>query len=95
VGEEVTGDFMWMFEVELANGESLHAYKHVDTRGYVHLTPDGDAFFYEPPDRYRSLPIADAFAAVFAPLVGLEEVTGDQVSVSWAAVGRLQQRQAQ
>ena len=29
VGERVTGDFMWMFEVVLQDGTSLHAYKHI------------------------------------------------------------------
>lgn len=31
------GDFMWMFEVELENGVKLHAYKHWETRRYLHL----------------------------------------------------------
>jgi len=90
VGELVTGDFMWMFEVELENGTPLQAYKHVDTRRYVHLDPDGRAFVFESPDRYRPVPVADVLAAVFAPLIGLAGVTADQVSHSWAAVERLQ-----
>jgi hypothetical protein len=94
VGEQVTGDFMWMHEAELDNGMSLHAYKHIDTRRYVHLAANGEAFVYEHPNRYRSLPVADAFAAVFASLVGLAGVTGDQVAASWAAVERLQQQAA-
>jgi hypothetical protein len=89
VGEQVTGDFMWMFEVELTNGTPLQAYKHVDTRGYVHLAPDGGAFVFEPPDRYRSVPVADVLAAVFAPLPGLVGVTDEQIDASWAAVERL------
>ncbi len=40
------GDFMWMFEVELRGGDRLHAYKHRDTRRYLHLTSDGRAFAY-------------------------------------------------
>lgn len=89
VGEEVTGDFMWMFEVELSNGTLLQAYKHVDTRCYVHLDPDGAAFVFEPPDHYRSVPVADVLAAVFAPLLGLAGVTEEQVGASWEAVKRL------
>lgn len=88
VGAVVTGDFMWMFEVELSDGTPLHAYKHVDTRRYVHLTPDGVAFVYEPPERYREIPLARVLTAVFAPLIGLAGVTGDQVEASWAAVER-------
>jgi hypothetical protein len=39
---------LWIFEVELTDGTPLQAYKHVDTRGYVHLAPDGAAFVFEP-----------------------------------------------
>ena len=56
VGEELAGDFMWMFEVDLANGTPLQAYKHVDTRRYLHLDPHGAAFVYQPPDHYRGVP---------------------------------------
>jgi hypothetical protein len=55
VGELITGDFMWMHEVTLSDGTALHAYKHIDTRQYLHLTADGRAFVYESPDRYRRL----------------------------------------
>jgi hypothetical protein len=86
VGEEVTGDFMWMFEVTLTNGTSLQAYKHIDTRGYVHLASDGAAFVFEPPDRYLRVAAADVLAAIFAPLPGLAGVTDEQIRASWAAV---------
>ena len=39
-------DFMWMFEVELESGLRLHAYKHVETRKYLHLDKEGRAFVY-------------------------------------------------
>ena len=89
VGQQVTGDFMWMFEVELTNGTRLQAYKHIDTRRYIHLACDGAAFVFEPPDRYRSVPAVDVLAAVFAPLPRLAGVTDEQISASWAAVDRL------
>jgi hypothetical protein len=47
VGTYGAKDFMWMFEVELEDGRSLHAYKHRWTRRYIHLTVDGRAFVYE------------------------------------------------
>jgi hypothetical protein len=53
VGELVVGDFMWMFEVRLTDGSLLQAYKHIDTRRYVHLDEAGAAFAYEEPHRYR------------------------------------------
>lgn len=39
-------DFMWMFEVELESGLRLHAYKHIETRKYLHLDREGRAFVY-------------------------------------------------
>ena len=92
VGEVVAGHFMWMHEIELTDGTTLQAYKHIDTRRYVHLAPDGTAFVYEPEDRYRAIPVGDAFVAVFASLPGLMGVTGEQVEASWAAVERLEHR---
>jgi hypothetical protein len=92
VGEEITGDFMWMFEVFLTDGMSLQAYKHIDTRCYIHLASNGEAFVYESPDRYRRLPAADVLAAVFAGLPGLAGVTDEQIGASWAAVERLRSR---
>jgi hypothetical protein len=89
VGEELTDGFMWMFEVELADGRLLQAYKHIDARRYVHLDPGGAAFVYESPDGYRHAPVADLLAAVFAPLPGLAGVTSEQIAASWAAVARL------
>ena len=89
VGEKVTGDFMWMFEVELSIGKRLHAYKHIDTRRYVHLDHKGAAYTYTYRERYRPCPAADVLAAVFTPLPGLAGVTTQQISASWAAVARL------
>ena len=43
-------DFMWMFEVELESGLHLHAYKHIETRKYLHLDKEGRAFVYIWPD---------------------------------------------
>lgn len=39
-------DFMWMFEIELESGLRLHAYKHIETRKYLHLDREGRAFVY-------------------------------------------------
>ncbi|HEX2391536.1 MAG TPA: hypothetical protein VHI77_01320 [Solirubrobacterales bacterium] len=43
---EHVDDFMWMFELELENGVVLHAYKHWETRNYLHLDNAGRAFVY-------------------------------------------------
>ena len=60
VGDEVASEFMWMFEVRLASDVLLQAYKHIDTRHYLHLDPSGVTYLYEPPDRYRRIPSATA-----------------------------------
>jgi hypothetical protein len=44
--DELCAHFMWMFDVELTDGTILNAYKHRWTRRYLHLAPDGRAFWY-------------------------------------------------
>lgn len=46
-------EFMWMFSVELVDGTRLQAYKHRETRGYLHLDGQGRAFVYLGADRYE------------------------------------------
>jgi len=89
VGEQLVGDFMWMHEVELDDGTHIHAYKHIDTRRYIHLDGAGRAYVYESSDRYRPAPVAEVLTAVFGPLAGLAGVTRAQVMRSWGAVERL------
>ncbi|MGN6201664.1 MAG: hypothetical protein ACTHNY_04595 [Solirubrobacterales bacterium] len=43
---EHAGEFMWMHEVELEDGTRLHAYKHWETRRYLHLDHGGRAFVF-------------------------------------------------
>jgi hypothetical protein len=45
-GEHV-GDFMWMHEEELEDGTRIHAYKHCETRRYLHLDHGGRAFVFK------------------------------------------------
>jgi len=52
VGSSLAEWFMWMFDIELADGEKVHAYKHIATRRYLHLAEDGRAFFYAGGERY-------------------------------------------
>jgi hypothetical protein len=89
VGEPVVGQFMWMFEVELRDGSLLQAYKHVDTRQYIHLDAGGTAFVYEPPDWYRVVGAAEVLAQVFASLPRLAGVTSEQIRESHEALERL------
>lgn len=89
VGEPVVADFMWMFEVELNDGSRLQAYKHIDTRRYIHLSSAGLAFAYRPPDHYGRVAAVGVLAEVFAPLPGLALVTQEQIEASRRVVERL------
>lgn len=46
LAREHIDDFMWMHEVELEDGTRLHAYKHWETRRYLHLDHGGRAFVF-------------------------------------------------
>ena len=37
-------DFMWMGAAEFNDGRTVHSYKHVDTRRYLHLDESGHAY---------------------------------------------------
>jgi hypothetical protein len=67
-GIDLLEDFMWMFEVRLSDGRRLHAYKHVDTRRYLHLDDGANAFVYDEDGRYRPIPLSRTLHAVFRPL---------------------------
>jgi hypothetical protein len=60
------GWFMWMFEVELADGRKVHAYKHIVSRDYLHLTHDGRAFVFRPEHSYVEVDLEEAVAGLFA-----------------------------
>ena len=57
--------FMWMSEIELEDGSRVHAYKHVNTRRYLHLPGDGRAFAYMGDNRYREIDLDIAVDLVF------------------------------
>ena len=65
LGRNLSSWFMWMFEVELTDETSLHAYKHVTTRRYLHLDATGRAFDYVEDGRYREVATPTAIAGVF------------------------------
>jgi hypothetical protein len=63
--------FMWMYEVVLEDGRSIHAYKHSDTRRYLHLGPRGNAWMYrhrQGRSMYRTIDLAGALIEVFGCL---------------------------
>jgi hypothetical protein len=70
----LTSGFMWMYEVVLDDGRSLHAYKHHDTRRYLHLDTQRNAWAYQHRQgrsMYHKADLADALTEAFADWDGL------------------------
>jgi hypothetical protein len=87
IGTELAEWFMWMFDLALAEGARVRAYKHVATRRYVHLAEDGRAFVYEGDERYREILPRRAIHMAFA---GWESLSPEPVDlVAHAALPRL------
>lgn len=78
VGEELAGEFMWMFQVDLADGAAAHAYKHIFTRRYLHIGEDGRTFAFTRSGRYRTVDPFDLLMAVFD---GWERLVDDEADV--------------
>lgn len=92
VGEEVTGDFMWMHEVTLSDGTAVHAYKHFITRQYVHLSEEGETFVFEAPDFYRPVDPVALLDLVFHDLPTSVCGSEQRVKASWDAMDRVEAR---
>jgi hypothetical protein len=78
VGEQLAGEFMWMFQVDLADGIAVHAYKHIFTRRYLHLGEDGRTLVFTRSGRYRTIDPFDLLMAVFD---GWEDLADDGADV--------------
>ena len=64
--EEVT-HFMWMHEIALDTGERVHAYKHIDTRRYIHLSTTGKTYAFLESERYAPIPAFQAAERALPP----------------------------
>jgi hypothetical protein len=78
LGEELAGEFMWMFQVDLADGTAVHAYKHILTRRYLHLGEQGQTFAYTYSGRYRAVDPFDLLLVVFD---GWEQFADEEADV--------------
>lgn len=74
VGDGLASWFMWMTELQLADGTAVHAYKHRDTRRYLHIAEDGRCFAYvapplrsDEPDAYRPITRSEAIEEPLGP----------------------------
>jgi hypothetical protein len=83
VGLELCSQFMQMFDVRLSNGHTVRAFKHIITRGYLHLdrTEPGLAYWYTDTGRYRPVDLTTALIAVFRDLWTLGPE--DEVAQTW------------
>jgi len=89
VGEDLAaGWFMWMFAPRTRGGRVLQAYKHVASRGYLHLDAAGSAYEYLARGRYRRIDLADALELVFAPWWSTGDAPLEDVAAAWAAIER-------
>jgi hypothetical protein len=88
VGEDLLETFMWMHEAATPAGERIHAYKHIETRCYVHLDLHGHAFVYVDEDRYRPLPLATALELALAAWWEELDPSPEEVASAWSAIAR-------
>lgn len=63
--EDLAEWFMSMFDVELADGTRLHAYKNSATRRYLHLADDGRAFGWDGDGAYVRVDLVLMIRLVF------------------------------
>lgn len=87
VGLELVGEFMWMLQIVLEDDSMLHAYKHIETRRYLHLHEDGGrAFVCVAAGRYREVHPRTALEAVVADweLSLVEDEAADSIGAALA-----------
>lgn len=74
---ELCGGFMWMHRLRLEDGADVQAYKHSDTRRYLLLDANADAWEDLDEGRYRRMRHSDALEQVFDSWWVLEHATDD------------------
>ena len=96
VGEDLMFAFMWMFEVETTDHRRFHAYKHRDTRQYLNIDHQGQAYDYVGEkggrDRYDVVPLADALEVALGSWERLR-ATPEELADARAAIDRARERQ--
>src|SRR5690349_4117500 len=76
LSDDICDYFMWMFDVELEDGRIINAYKHYDTRRYIHLGSDLRAYWYVGEQGYVEVDPHQAISCVFNDRA-IEEMTED------------------
>jgi hypothetical protein len=93
-GDELLGYFMWMHEVALRDRTAIHAYKHITTRHYVHLTRDARAFVYLGDERYRQVDPSRLFWGIAMAVGDLATVDDFETPAMWSAVEHCERLEA-
>jgi hypothetical protein len=93
-GDELLGYFMWMHEVALRDRTAIHAYKHITTRHYVHLTRDPRAFVYLGDERYRQVDPSRLFWGIAMAVGDLATVDDFETPAMWSAVEHCERLEA-
>jgi hypothetical protein len=95
VGEDLMFAFMWMFEVETTDDRRFQAYKHRDTRQYLNVDHQGQAYDYVGEkgdrDRYDVVPLADALEVALGSWERLG-ATPEELADARAAIARARER---
>ncbi|HEY1359120.1 MAG TPA: hypothetical protein VGF21_12520 [Thermoleophilaceae bacterium] len=85
----LASSFMWMFELRTRRGESFHAYKHIATRGYIHIDMDGNGLGYHPDeDRYGRYPAWALLRAALRPWWEELNATPEEIALAQVAIQR-------
>jgi len=87
VGLDLVDGFMWMLEILLEDDSMLHAYKHIETRRYLHLHESGGrACVCVGPGRYCEVDPRIALEAVVADweLSLVEDADADPIRAALA-----------
>ncbi|MFL5868200.1 MAG: hypothetical protein ACJ766_13960 [Thermoleophilaceae bacterium] len=83
--------WMWMFEVATRRGERFHAYKHIDTRCYVHIDIDGNGLAYHPDeDRYSRHPAWVLLRGALRPWWEELKASPEDIALAQIAISRAQ-----
>ena len=79
---------MWMYDVRLAGGRYLQAYKHYYTRRYIFLDAGCNAFAYLGHERYGPVAVADALEAALSPWWEYLNASIVEITACWTAIVR-------
>jgi hypothetical protein len=87
--EYLMGSFMWMHELATRRGERFHAYKHIETRCYVHIDMEGNGLAYHmDEDRYERVPAWVLLQAALRPWWEELNASPEEIALARIAIER-------